>query len=795
MPGAAPNSKKENHLVAGRRKLEAYRKKKAEEKKAEETRVGDRNNSTESVGDGNNSAEKPIANDVHAEGIFANGTDSSPSIEGNGKETYEVLHSNVGVNGDGAWSVGGLNKAKSNGLPQNLWLERGSSSESHKTKSSAKGSAQGLPPFSENIPASTTTAVTLLEGDLAVKIPENLDSESSTSKTAFQNFAGPAGSVYEQVPWMGGTPQVENRSSLKTLEKDLAGPAPFNHDSVSSKHQESARVVSDGSLPSRIVDNSLQRPSGASFGLRTASLHDFSLAFPVSNQQTDIPALSLASSIKDKRAGNDREELASHFRSSVTSNGMKPRDSKEAQFLFAETQKLPSSEREALFSSRLRDKASFQPSSGLVPVNPTASAVIPSISDYKGGSSVSVSASDGSLAHAFPEQEKDLKPVNQNEGRQKRAENDDFIALEQHIDELTQEKFALQRALDAARSLAESLSQQNSVLTEDFNSQGAIINQLQEDLEKKKEEVTSQSLVLSSLMMERERAQQENNSAVERSQILAGEVIGLEEKVLKLRSSELKLQRELETLKSDNDSFRVHLGTLEKDRQNMRSMLEALQEDKKLLQIQLQKTFGSNDGMRTSTPKEVPQVDSKDASTSTDDLGVQTQNTQTAGSVVQRHVSHPELKKSLDYTGEASSSSILVSSPRSMSIGVPSAFATLSADDFRAINSIDGLITELLSEKGALLESFERESAKASELQALNMELSKKLETQTQRLELVVAQNMAHGANAIATNSIEIEPQYNDYVDEGDEVVERVLGWIMRLFPGGSSRRQSSKLL
>ena len=38
-------------------------------------------------------------------------------------------------------------------------------------------------------------------------------------------------------------------------------------------------------------------------------------------------------------------------------------------------------------------------------------------------------------------------------------------------------------------------------------------------------------LVLNSFMIEREKAQQENNSALERSQILAKEVISLEEKV------------------------------------------------------------------------------------------------------------------------------------------------------------------------------------------------------------------------------------------------------------------------
>ncbi|CAN4104544.1 unnamed protein product [Withania somnifera] len=33
------------------------------------------------------------------------------------------------------------------------------------------------------------------------------------------------------------------------------------------------------------------------------------------------------------------------------------------------------------------------------------------------------------------------------------------------------------------------------------------------------------------------------------------------------------------------------------------------------------------------------------------------------------------------------------------------------------------------------------------------------------------------------------------YADEGDEVVERVLGWIIKLFPGGPSRRRTSKLI
>eukprot|EP00250_Pteridium_aquilinum_P020211 c24748_g1_i1 orf=580-2943(-) len=782
MPGASvksatsvPASKKQDHLEAGRRKLEEYRKRKAEEK-----RVGDRSNS----------ADKPIANDGHVEGIFANGSDCGPKIEGNdSKETHVVSHSSsAGVNGLDAAPVSGLKEDKANGLPQNFRLERASGTESDVTTGIAQG---GLPVFPGNIP-------TLLEGDLVGKLSqEDSDIRLLTSKTASQNFSGSVGIVHEQTPWMEGTQQAGSRSNLEVLENDLvrlASGSSTNLDSVLFKREESTGVVSDGPLHSRIVDNSWKRSSGDLPGLR----HEFSMPLPSSKQRTDTPVLSLVSSIKDERAGSGREESVSQFRSSIMSNGMKPRNPKEPQFLLGQSKKLPSSdlgERESLFVPRLLDKPSFQPSSTLVPANRTASAAVSFTSDYKGGPSLSLSASDQSLADAFSDQEKGLKLVNQDEERKKDAENDDFTALEQHIDDLTQEKFSLQRALDAARSLAESLSQQNSVLTEDFNSQGAIINQLQEELAKKKEEVTAQSLVLSSLMMERERAQQENNSAVERSQILAGEVIALEEKVLRLRSSELKLQRELETLKSDNDSFRLHSATLEKDRQSLRSMLEALQEDKKLLHSQLQKTLTSSDGLRTKNTKEVLQTDSRDASTSTDDLEVETQDRHTTGSVVQRHASGgPQLPETSDNSNEASSS-IVVPSPHSLGSSVPPGLATLSVDDFRAINNIDVLITELISEKEALLETLKSESAKASEFQALNIELSKKLEAQTQRLELVVAQNMAHGGNAVATNSIEIEPQYTDYVDEGDEVVERVLGWIMRIFPGGSSRRQGSKLL
>ncbi len=45
-----------------------------------------------------------------------------------------------------------------------------------------------------------------------------------------------------------------------------------------------------------------------------------------------------------------------------------------------------------------------------------------------------------------------------------------FCAI-QHIEDLTQEKFSLQRALEASRALAESLAAENSSMTDSYNQQ------------------------------------------------------------------------------------------------------------------------------------------------------------------------------------------------------------------------------------------------------------------------------------------------------------------------------------
>ncbi|KAG2294142.1 hypothetical protein Bca52824_040811 [Brassica carinata] len=316
-------------------------------------------------------------------------------------------------------------------------------------------------------------------------------------------------------------------------------------------------------------------------------------------------------------------------------------------------------------------------------------------------------------------------------------QNDDFSTLEQHIEDLTQEKFSLQRDLDASRALATSLASENSSMTDTYN----------------------QQVELESFRIEYANAQLECNAADERSQILAAEVISLEDKVLRLRSSELKLERELENAQAEISSYKKKLQSVEKDRQDLQSTIKALQEEKKVLQTMVQKASSggkSTDLVKSSTSR-------KNASTSTEGLDTM------SGSSNQ----------------ETDSTALL----ERFSLSVPD-------DQMRVIDNINTLIAELAIEKEELVQALSSELSRSAHVKELNKELSRKLEVQTQRLELLTAQNMAidnvSRPNQPDSHVVQERPPI---ADEGDEVVERVLGWIMKMFPGGPSKRRTSKLL
>ncbi|KAE8694864.1 hypothetical protein F3Y22_tig00110769pilonHSYRG00030 [Hibiscus syriacus] len=370
----------------------------------------------------------------------------------------------------------------------------------------------------------------------------------------------------------------------------------------------------------------------------------------------------------------------------------------------------------------------------------------------------------------------DLLRLNENISEKKHEfystkQNEDFSALEQHIEDLTQEKFSLQRSLEASRTFAESLAAENSSLTDSYNQQRSVVNQVKHDMEKLQEEIKAQLAELQTFKMEYANAQLECNAADERANILASEVIGLEEKALRLRSNELKLERQLENSQAEIYSFKKKMSSLEKERQDFQSTIEALQEEKKVLQSKLRKTSASGKSIDvTKNP-----ASKKDMSTSTEDL-------------VSMDAAIDD--REMNSSNNASSLSLL---PEDGQFEAPS--VSIPPDQMRMIHNINSLISELTLEKEELAQALSSELSQNSKLKELNNELSMKLEVQTQRLELLTAQSMANEHIPVRQYESKLMHDNTSYADEGDEVVERVLGWIMKLFPGGPSRGRTNKRL
>jgi len=184
---------------------------------------------------------------------------------------------------------------------------------------------------------------------------------------------------------------------------------------------------------------------------------------------------------------------------------------------------------------------------------------------------------------------------------------------------------------------------------------------------------------------------------------------------------------------------------------------------------------------KAKTAIEKPSADKIDASTMTEDLDT-------------GEISSSETLTSTVDTLEDAGTSVLRSNNMSDFPSSEEVSSSIPDDQLRMIDNINSLMSELAVEREELLRALRIESSNCSKLKELNKDLTQKLESQTQRLELLTSQRMANEnvlAKPIDTRSI------NDatmYADEGDEVVERVLGWIMKLFPGGPKRR-TSKLL
>ena len=120
---------------------------------------------------------------------------------------------------------------------------------------------------------------------------------------------------------------------------------------------------------------------------------------------------------------------------------------------------------------------------------------------------------------------------------------EDAPSYEELIDQLTREKFDLQRGLESQLSAMDNLVTENENLTEQYNAQGARLSALQEELTTVRESAMTLAATSEMLVRERDGAKAASAAAIERSQQLAAEVIQLEETVLKLKSEKLRRER------------------------------------------------------------------------------------------------------------------------------------------------------------------------------------------------------------------------------------------------------------
>ncbi|KAL5851652.1 hypothetical protein ACOSQ3_006770 [Xanthoceras sorbifolium] len=585
--------------------------------------------------------------------------------------------------------------------------------------------------------------------------PQNSESTLLQSKPNTASSLGNGRTFYSSFE-DSTQPTTSARGSVLEVGKNMQGAVKSSVPAVSDL--EETKLSSSASGFPSLYNGPVQasKPSGFSFDVISSSKH--------------VPVHSATNEFTSRRS-----------RPSFLDSLEIPRASSGSPFQRTEPQNesfMPNSS-ELNRLDVLGSSAAQKPSADTGSVGAFSKSITPNApSAFNDGGNFSVSINNGAdlLRSCTNENSKEM-----NHGFYSTKQNEDFAALEQHIEDLTQEKFSLQRSLEASRALAESLAAENSSLTDNYNQQRSVVNQLKSDMEKLQEEIKAQLVELESFRNEYAEARLECNAADERAKILASEVIGLEEKALRLRSSELKLERQLENSQAEISSYKKKVSSLEKERQDLQMTIDALQEEKKVLQSKVRKASGS---MKSVNVNKNP-TSRKDMSTSTEDLDTTLNN-----SNVEVHDNSSSIE--IDASG-------LPLLPENGLLALDVSAVNIPHDQMRMIQNINALISELSLEKEELMQALSSELSQSSKLKDLNKELSRKLEAQTQRLELLTAQNMATENVSIRQPDSRIVHDNVEYADadadEGDEVVERVLGWIMQLFPGGPSRRRTSKLL
>ena len=126
----------------------------------------------------------------------------------------------------------------------------------------------------------------------------------------------------------------------------------------------------------------------------------------------------------------------------------------------------------------------------------------------------------------------------------------EFLDLRTHIDELTEEKYALQRCLEQQTTVADRLADENESLTKRLNQVAASHEAAAREIEARQQEVLRARDAVAEAVAERDAYEMSAREATERVRSLAEEVIELEERLLKATSETLKFKSKCEEMES-----------------------------------------------------------------------------------------------------------------------------------------------------------------------------------------------------------------------------------------------------
>lgn len=150
--------------------------------------------------------------------------------------------------------------------------------------------------------------------------------------------------------------------------------------------------------------------------------------------------------------------------------------------------------------------------------------------------------------------------------------------LQQHIDELTTEKFSLQRSVEQQQALVQRLANENEELTRRLNGITAAMEAMELEVETRRREVATARTHVQSAMAERDAFELSAREASERASSLATEVVALEEKVLTMKGNELRELNEREELTNgllrENEEMKEHIQQLKEELQKLQKLQE-----------------------------------------------------------------------------------------------------------------------------------------------------------------------------------------------------------------------------